>query len=445
MKKIRLTKYAATLLGMFALHSTAIAADPQLVEAQRLINGKKFAEAYSILAPLQSDRAGELDYDYLLALAALDSGKPSEAVFALERFLLINPNHGPARLELARAYYVMGDLKSSRLEFETVKRQKIPTQVTEAIQHYLSAMNAIAANDGTRVRGYISLGAGHDSNANSATSATQVAIPIFGGAIATLDSASRSRSDNFMTGGAGVSVRHPLSAEWALNSNASFNSRRYNDASQFNLSNIDASTGLTRTLGVEQLTAAVQYQKLYLDDSSYRQTYGVLGQWQHNFDEQHQFTAYGQAMRLDYSGTQKIRDANRYLLGAAYSQAFTGKYLPVAYVGAYAGKERPDASNVPNLGNNFVGLRAGGQLSFSGSLALLASASAEHRDYRGDEPGFLRKRADRQHDVSLALLYIPKADWMIRPEISYIRNNSNIVFNDFSRTQFFVTVRRNFN
>lgn len=445
MKKSILTKYTTALLGLLVFQYSAIAADAQLEQAQRLVNNKQPAQAYAMLAPLESARAGEPDYDYLLAIAALDSGKPSEAIFALERFLLQNPNHGPARLELARAYYMQGDIKSSRLEFDIVKRHQIPSQVNEAIQNYLSAMNAIAANDDTRVRGYVEFGGGHDSNANSATSATQVAIPIFGGAIATLDSASRGHSDNFLVGGGGISIRQPLSPEWALNSSASFNQRLYNNATEFNLGNIDASAGLTRTLGVEQLTAAVQYQKIYVDGSSYRQTYGGLGQWQHSIDDQSQFTAYGQAMQLDYSGTQQIRDAKRYLVGAAYSQAFNGKYLPVAYLGAYTGQERPDAGTVPHLGNNFTGLRAGGQLSFSPSLALVGSASIEHRDYRGEEPGFLRNRSDRQTDLSLALVFIPKNDWIIRPEISYIQNNSNIVFNDFSRTQYRVTVRRNFN
>jgi hypothetical protein len=306
-------------------------------------------------------------------------------------------------------------------------------------------MNAIAANDDTRVRGYVELGGGYDSNANSATAASQIAIPMFGGAITTLDPSSRGQGDQFATAGAGVSVRHPLSPEWALNTTASFNSRRYNDLSTYNIGNIDGSAGLTRTIGVEQFTGAVQYQKLYVDDTSYRHTFGFLGQWQHAIDEQRQFTAYGQGMRLDYSGQQDIRDANRYLIGTAYLQSFNAEYLPVVYAGAYVGKEHPDASNVPHLGNNFVGLRAGGQLSFSASLALVGSASIEHRDYRGEEPGFLRNRSDRQRDLSLALVFIPKNDWVIRPEINYIRNDSNILLNDFSRTQYLVTVRRNFN
>lgn len=445
MKKFWLTKYTAALLGLMVFQGFAIASDAQLEQAQRLVDSKQPTQAYAILAPLEAARAGESAYDYLLAISALDSGKPTQAVFALERFLMQNPENGPARLELARAYYMMGDIKASRLEFETVKRQQVPTQVSAAIQTYLSAMNALAANGDTRIRGYVEIGAGYDSNANSATSASQIAIPMFGGAIATLDPKSRGQGDRLATAGAGVSLRHPFSPEWALNTTASFNARRYNDLSIYNISNIDGSVGLTRTIGVEQFTAAVQYQKLYVDDSSYRQAVGVLGQWQHTIDEQRQFTLYGQGMRLNYSNQQNIRDANRYLIGTAYSQAFNAEYLPIAYVGAYVGMEHPDAANVPHLGNNFLGLRTGGQLSFSKTLALVASASIEHRDYRGTEPGFLRDRSDRQTDLSLALVFIPKKDWVIRPEISYIRNSSNIVLNDFSRTQYLVTVRRNFN
>jgi tetratricopeptide (TPR) repeat protein len=446
MRKKSLAKWILVASSLAALHFPAHAADAVVAQAKRLVDSKHPDQAYDLLAPLQSDRAGEPEYDYLLGISALDSGKAAEAVFAFERFLAVNPDNGPARLELARAYYEMGDIKASRQEFDAVKRQQVPEQASQAIQNYLSAIDKIASDaTGTKVRGYIEGGIGHDTNANSATSTNQIAIPLFGGAIATLDSSSTKKSDNFAFGGAGVSVRHPFSPEWTLNANAGITQRAYNDVSQYDIGTIDSSVGLTRTVGVEQFTGAVQYQKLGLDHSSYRQTYGALGQWQHSIDDQRQFTVYGQAMRLDYASDQEIRTVDRYLTGAAYSQAFDTKLLPVVYGGGYIGTERPTASGVSQLKNDFIGARAGGQISFSAKLALIAGASVEHRDYRGEEPGFLKDRSDRQYDFSLALAYMPINDWIIRPEIAYTRNYSNIPLNDFSRTQYFVTVRRNFN
>jgi len=445
MRKTSAAKWLAAVGSLLVFHLSAYAADPLLDQARKLIAAKHPDQAYAILAPLQSERAGEPDYDYLLGVAALDSGKAPESVFAFERFLTLNPDNGPARLELARAYYEMGDIQASREEFESVqKQQRIPKLADQAIQNYLSAINKIIADtEGTKVQGYVEGGIGHDSNANSATSSTEIAIPDLG--IGTLDPGSVRKGDGFSFFGGGVSVRHPFSAEWALNASADLAQRNYDDLGQYDLGSLDGAIGLTRTLGVEQYTGAFQYQKIDLDNSSYRQTYGALGQWQHSISDQQQFTVYGQAMQLDYSGSQDIRDVDRYLAGAAYSQAFGGNYLPVAYGGLYAGMERPTSSGVPQLGNDFAGVRVGGQLSLNAKTLVVANASFENRSYRGEEPGFERDRADRQMDLGLALLFIPAPEWVIRPEITYTRNHSNIVLDDFSRTQYLVTVRRNFN
>lgn len=445
MKKFGFAKQILVLGCLIALQHSAGAADAILLKARQLVDSKNAAQAYDLLAPLQSQRAGESEYDYLLGIAALDSGKPTEAIFALERFLAANPHNGPARLEMARAYYMLGETRASRREFETVKRQQPPEQVNSAIQKYLGAINQIAADEGSKVRGYVELAGGHDSNANSATSTNQIAIPAFGGTIATLDPGSVRRSDNFIAPAAGIGLRHAFSAEWALNANSNIGQRFNKQYGQYDIGNIDGSAGLTWTRGVDQFTGAVQYQKIYLDRDPFRQTYGLAGQWQHNIDDQHQFTAYGQAMRLDYQGGQQIRDADRYVIGTAYSQAFPGALSPVGYVGLYGGRETPRASNVPHLGNDFAGLRLGGQVAVSPAATLVGSVSYEQRRYRGEEPGFLRDRNDRQSDVSIALLYVPALLWTIRPEISHTRNRSNIALNDFSRTQYLLTVRRDFN
>jgi tetratricopeptide (TPR) repeat protein len=444
MTKFKCASRVIALACLLALHQFSFAADELLQRAKNLIDQKKAAQAYSLLSPLQSERAGEPDYDYLLALAALDSGKPAEAVFALERFLAINPDHGPARLELARAYYMMGETKSSRQEFESVKRKAPPGEVNAAIQKYLGAIDQISADAGTRYRAYIETFGGHDGNANSATSATQIALPAFGGLIGVLAPSSTQRSDNYFGVTAGGSVRHALSAAWAINANANLSQRKYSRYSQYDLGSIDGSVGLTNTHGVDQFTGALQYQQIYLDRTGFRQTTGLLGQWQHSIDDLSQFTAYGQIMGLNYQAGQEIRNANRYLLGAAYSQAFPGGLSPVVYAGAYMGTERPRDSAVPHLGNNFAGLRVGGQISVAPTVVLTASASHEFRDYRGQEPGFLRDRSDRQSDLAVSLIYVPALHWTVKPEISYTRNSSNVVLNDFSRTQYFVTVRREF-
>ena len=50
-------------------------------EARALLQSGQSAQAYALLAPLEESRAGDPEYDYLLGISALDSGKPGLAAF----------------------------------------------------------------------------------------------------------------------------------------------------------------------------------------------------------------------------------------------------------------------------------------------------------------------------------------------------------------------------
>ena len=95
-----------TVIGvaaLFVLLQSLAFADQITDRARLLLQQKNPQAAYRLLEPLESQRAGDPEYDYLLGIAALDSGERERAVFALERVLAVNPNHAQARAEIARA------------------------------------------------------------------------------------------------------------------------------------------------------------------------------------------------------------------------------------------------------------------------------------------------------------------------------------------------------
>lgn len=421
-------------------------AQKTLHDADELIRNGKPAEAYALLVPYQSERAGDPDYDYLLGIAALDSGKPNDAVFALERVLAVNPNHLQARAEIARAYLATGEVAASRQEFETVQKQKPPQEVNAAIEKYLDAIEQARAAERTTVRGYLEAGAGYDSNVNSATAANQIAIPVFGGAIATLNANGVKLHDTFSSIGGGVSVRHPFSPEWAMFAGASYG-QRFNSsraASIFDTKELDGNVGLNLIKGADSYSAALQYQDFSVDNSRYRAAAGMTAQWLHSLDNSNQVSAYFQYTDLHYPA-QDIRDAKRYVLGAAYAHAMGGKFTPIVYVGGYAGRENERRPSVPYLGHRPYGLRAGGEMKINQESTLFGVVSVEWRDYKGADPLFLSTRKDTQTDLRAGVDYVPAKKWTITPSLSYTRNRSNIIINDYNRVVFSVNVRRDFN
>jgi tetratricopeptide (TPR) repeat protein len=165
---------------------TSLAFEKLLQKAGELIKGGKPAEAYSMLEPFEFEHSGEERFDYLIGIAALDSGKPDKATLAFERLLMVNPNLAAARLDMARSYYQLGDMPRARGEFETVLKQNPSAAAKAIIQKYLDSIAARESGKKTDLTGYIEGMTGADSNVNYATSQPEIFVD-FPGKYATLD------------------------------------------------------------------------------------------------------------------------------------------------------------------------------------------------------------------------------------------------------------------
>lgn len=424
-------------LAAFAFNALA---DALTDRAKRLLEQKQPKQAYELLLPQEGARAGDPEFDYLLGVAALDSGNLERAVFALERVLAVQPNNHPARAEIARAYLEMGERDTARREFETVRRQPIPEDAKATIDRFLSA---IAAAEVTQVTGFVELGVGYDTNVNSATSGSQIALPVLGGIVATLNPNATRRADSFATLSGGLNVTHRLSPEWAIVGGAAGAGKFNKNANDFDTLALDANLGARWSRDKEAITVGAQFQEFQLDYARFRETTGLVAQWQHLFDEFHQATVFTQYSQLRYP-SQSIRDADRKIIGAAYSQAFSGEYSPVVFGSVYAGREDELAAGVPQLGHVPVGIRLGGQFRISPGLSAFGNTSYEYRRYGGPDPIFLVDRRDRQFDVSGGLSYVIRPGTTLIGQVAYTDNHSNVELNRFRRTVSTVSLRFNF-
>jgi len=437
------------VLMLMCLAPLAAAQDAALAQAKQMMDRRDAAGAYKLLKPLEEKLAGNPDYDYLLGIAALDLGRNTEAVFALERVLAVNPNHVQARAEIARAYTQLGEMETARREFETVRTQPMPPEAAATIQKYLDAIEHAQAGTRTTVSGYVELGLGYDSNVNSATSSTQIAVPglagLFGGVIPTfnLNQASVKQSDTFGQVAFGANVRHPVNPNVALLAGVDATQRMNWDKSAFDQGNLGATLGVEFNRVANRFLVALQGQQMYVDWDRFRDSYGLIGQWQRQVGPNGMFTGYLQYARLEYP-TQRIRDADRTVGGVAYAHAFAGALAPVVYAGVYYGHENERTSARLDLGHKLTGLRLGGQVNLAERFTLFGYGSYEQRDYGGPPPFFLEDRADKQTDLRFGVIYRPSRLWTITPQVAFTENKSNIGFTDYDRAQALVTVRRDF-
>lgn len=439
-------KYLAGVFFLLILATgSATAAEDDLVkQARNLLGSGKAKEAYTLLLPHQSERAGDPDYDLQLGIAALDSGKPNEAIFALERVLATNPDNLPARAEIGRAYFASGEVAMASQELEAVQKQQPPAELQITVQKYLDAIAKSRSAEKTTLRGYIEVMVGDDSNVNSATASDAVAIPAYGGEVSPLDPSGVRRHDTFTGLAAGFSVRHAVSQEWAVFGGANISQRMNTSEDTFNTGSLDGNLGASLTQGDSTWSGSIQLHEFDVDNRRYRQVAGVTAQWLRALDSRSQTNVYLQYAGLTYPG-QEIRDADRYVLGVAYAHILANAYSPVVYVGGYVGQERERKGGFPYLGHELFGVRVGGEMKINPQTTLFGSASLEDRRYGGQEPLFLVGRGDTQTDLRLGFSYIPFRSWTITPQLSVTRNDSNIIINEYDRTVFSVSLRRDFN
>ncbi|MBL8385569.1 MAG: tetratricopeptide repeat protein [Burkholderiales bacterium] len=448
---------AGLVAALFA--STSVhAQDATLDRARQMLDTQRGQGkgAYELLAPLEQARAGEPRYDYLLGLAAIDAGEFTRAVFALERVLAVEPNHPQARAEIARAYFLMGENRTARAEFEAVKASRPPGEVVATIDRFLNALDAREAPRRSGWSGYLEAGVGYDTNANAASGATGFAIPalpafVFNGG---------RRHDSFLTLGGGVSGRHVLSNAWQLFANANL-FRRYNSqVDAADIGSIGGDVGAAYLRGDHEVSAAVQVQQFEVDNRRFREAFGGVLQWRYTLSQTQQVSAYAQWTRLTYPNQPNVvpgagvpmqtdRNADRMVVGGAWVNSFSGQYTPTVFAGAYIGEEKLHTAAYPEFGHKLFGVRVGGQVNLNQQTNVFATLSYEDRRYGYPASGvnlllFPYNRLDREWNARLGANYNVSGNWTVSPALAVTENQSNVVSSAYRRTVTSVTLRYDF-
>ncbi len=442
-KSIIINVLAAALL---VLSAQSQAQDATLDRARQLIDQKQGPAAFALLDPLEEQRSGDPEFDFLLGLAAIESGRLTRAIFALERVLAARPNDPRARAEIARAYFLAGEGENAKREFAAVKAQQPPAEVAATIDRFLATLDIRGdrpPSDREGFVGYVEAGAGHDSNANSATSTGSIAIPLFPGAIFNLGAGSTSRSDTFATVSAGLSGRKFLSPTATLFGNAGVDQRMNSSVDRANTGSLNGTIGVSWDKDGHEVSIAAQGQTFDVDNARFRNSFGGILQWKHNFSALDQVTTYAQRTRLWYP-SQRTRDADRTAFGVALAHAFDHPAAPVLFTSAYTGSEDERSPGVPNFGHRFIGGRVGGQMDIRKGLGISLNLTYEERRYGGPDPLFLVNRRDKDMGLRLAMPWDVAPLWVVTPQLTINDNQSNIATSDYSRKQLFVTVRRDF-
>ena len=433
------------LATVLVLPGTALAAEGNgtFGEARALLESGQAQAAYEQLAKREPQAAGDPEFDYLYGVAALESGHPTTATLALQRVLWVRPNHFGARLDLARAWYELGDYARAEPLLVEVLDANPPAAARQTAQRYLTALRARREAQSTRVSGYVEFGGGYDSNVNSSTDQSTVYVPIFD---LDLDLAAGNieASDTYSTFGFGGQVDKPVSRRDRLIGRIDVSARRHQDEDNFDTTDFRARGIWQRALENGLLRLGLTADQTLLDRQTYRETRGINAEWRHQLSRKDTLALFAQRQTVRYQDAAvRVNDIDQTLGGVTWLHQPDPASQSLGFVGVYGGRENQRDQRADG-DQRLVGLRAGGQVVISDKTTVFGSLVKQRGDYYRYNVAFQTTREDQRTVGTLGLSRELNQDWGLTARVSRTLNESNIPINDYARTNAVVKVRRSF-
>ena len=387
-------------------------------------------QAYQVLAGNESLLAGFAYSDYLMGIVALDTGRFSEAIFALRRCVAVAPRFSGARMELARAYYESGHPDQSRPLFVALLDESPPAGVRDVINQYIDAIDQRPPIPRARFDGYLETFVGHDSNANGSTGNQQ-----FMGFI--LSPQNLETESPFAEVGAGFNWISPTSSQTAWIANARVGHRTNADASFIDSTILSGYGGVTWQRGPFFGRAGIDGYWSARDGNA-NESYGgvdfLAGRNYGDWDASVGIRA--GANRFDDS--LEILDVDRVL----YTLGIGRRFSPTTRLSLQAiGGQDNEASSGSPYGNS----KAGGRLAYSTGLGEASFLHASIGSLTSDYDGlfFGQPREDTQTMIILRLEFrdVLKDGLTFSPVFRYIDNESDVALYEYDRTEIGLQIR----
>lgn len=432
-----------TLLACCLPATVSAHAETERAAARDLAAGQAH-RAWPALAALEDERAGDVDFDLLFGQIALESGEHTRAVMAFERVLESDPGRSGAWLGLGRALYEIGEFDAATNALRRALTGTLSADDAARAQRTLQLITRIPESPRPSLGGHVELSLGRDTNVNSASTLSSVALPAAPGI--PLTRGRRAMDDEFGQLSGAIDGRMPLTERWTALAGARGFMRMNEAESRFSTRAAEAYGGIELRHMRHRLALRAEGGLFQLDNETLRDHHGLSVQWHYTHDVRHETSAGLQHIRVRYDGSNAVRDIDRsvFSLSQAY-RLHDGRTLMFASL--HAGREagQRDLAGGANIADAHVhGIRVGIQHEVVRDWTVFAALSHDVRRYTDVDPVFQRERDDRLAALTLGLRYRISEAWHLLPSLRLARNDSNIDVNDYRRFIAQFAVRHDF-
>lgn len=410
-----------------------------LDDIRRQVEASQFDQAYAT-AMANPQLIGDVHFDFLYGVAAINVGRVPEGLLALERHLSAIPANDRARLELARGYFLLGEYTRARSEFEFVLRYNPPAGVRNSIAGFLQAMQVREAADRrASARVYAEAGAGYDSNVNGGTFRDELQLLI--GNVSLAGSPSREVSDAYAQVAVGGQQLYRVSSRLSLFAGIDLDTRANHHQRAYDLSNGAVNVGFSQ-LGSQALwRTTLSLGEMLVNGRRYRDIASLSVDAGFTLGSERALNLFAQFSEIRHAVTDEVRDARSTTVGLNFTQGLPN--LPGSpSVGArLSWTQELNARLREDLDKKLPLLRLFGSVTPTERLRLSAGLSVYQQRYGGEDIGFGSVRRDHSWSADLVANYAISPTLLLRADALWAATRSNQDLYDSRRSAASVKVR----
>jgi len=413
------------------------AAEISYPELEKSIKQQNYQLAYQQAIRLRPQNEGEPRFDYLYGLSALQTGHYNEAVFALDRVVVISPRVIRPRLDLSRAYLKLNNKSAAIKEFQDVLKLAPPPVVRKKVNKYIAELTK---KDHQLVRKSVvkrsaTFSVGYDDNINFGFDDELIDLPGLG--VFRLDSSSVKQGSGFAETLLQIRRKNLIDRKSGTFATANLKHRDYFKNGDFNLSDIDLRVGYLLNKNNRQYQLIARDRPIFLGGKLYT---NILG-----FDAiASQSVGVGKILSSSFSLEKydhkiiSLADRARAFLTANFD-AQSGSIQH--RVSSYIGKEWPDDDLGKQYSRNISGI--GYKATQSWNVKNKSFVALDYRHYKHQASSAISplKRSDDRTVMKIG------HEWQLNDKTAvifsarHINNHSNLNLYDAKRNEFKVGIR----
>jgi len=395
----------------------------EYVQKQDYVNGWKVAQLNT------EEYLGDVDFDFLYGIIALEKENTQLAVFAFERVVANKPLWLDAKYYLAKSYFRMKNYQAALQLCDALITQPNTSKplfsasilLKKATQRKLDQQSLFYQQQ-------VNIVAGYDSNINAGVDEDNIYLPLLGASVA-LDNGSKENSDNYL------SLKYLLNGSKALSQKSKLlfftqaNIHQFIQETDYNRITLNSSVSYWQQFRNFDASIGVNIKPLWFAGDYYRTQANVNGGIKKRLNEQFILSGDASLGKTKNNINNKL-DTNDLALSIS-AQYYTGNWRHTAAINYL--EEKSQSAETSHNSSKSDSIHFNSLWLINQQWLMSGALSWQRQKYSGEHPFYFTQRVDDMWAITTMLQFKASDELSYRFNASYQDKDSNLSLFSYQR------------